>query len=320
MTHIPKPKKKKWYRRWWIWLIGILLLLIIGISTAIGSALEQSAQAEYAYLEESTPVANRSLRKTISTNGEIVADEVVRFTLSVPSKVTEVPSRVGDDVSEGDVLVKTEAQEITAPFDGRVLALDTFVGDTPQIGVPVLEFGYRSSHIEFFASDSEVVDLDTGQEASITVPTIDDGDTEYAGEVTFVDTQKTVAQAALGGTGDSGYEVHISTGDMPEELTRLIGLGVDVEVTVGEEAYVVSVNRGAVQEDADGNEFVYMPVTVTDDFVDRAKGVDDVTTLLEKVEVETGFAGDEFVEIESGLESGDSVLLYITPSNSQSPF
>lgn len=317
MSGIPKPKKKRFYKRWWFWLL-VVVGSLVAIAVIGGSvAYQRAQQTAYAYLEKTITVEDRQLKKTITTNGEVTSDNTTHLFVSRPGTVTEVNYNVGDEVVKDDIVVKTDGgslpdEEIKAPFDGRVLAIHTFEGDAASLTVPVVEIGFRSNHIEFIASESEVINLRVDQHATLTIPSFNNGRDSYEGEVTFVDVQK---QTIVAGTvSESGYLVKVSADDLPDELERIVGLSIDVVVDVYETDEVASIEPSAIQYDEDTDPFVYLPPVVNDNFIQSAAGIEDITELLSTQKIEIGFEGDQYFEVESGLESGDEALLYI-PSN-----
>ncbi len=329
MTSIPKPHEKRFFQRWWFWVLMIVALCIIA-GVVAGFVMSSKAKyTQYDYLKESVTVEKRTLKRVVNTNGTIKADESTQLAFAVPGRVTEVNYSVGDEVNKDDVLIKIDAditarasdEEIKSPFDGKILAIHTFEGDKVALGAPVVEVGYRSTHIEFYASESEVLDLNEGQEAEFTVPSIENGKEEYKGEVTFVDVKKHEASAAMTGQAtESGYLIKVSVGDLPDEYAKVIGLTVDLEIEVGKRESAPSLEIAAIQYDDDNKPYVFLVPTIDEQFVNSATGVEDITSMLSKKSVTTGFRGDEYVEITDGLRAGDAALMYIPQSSSNSLF
>lgn len=328
MADIPKPKKKRFYKRLWFWASIVTGVLVLVVATIGVTAYQQAMLSSYDNLKESVDVRTRTVKKTISTEGTVVPDELTQLYLPGSGTITEVNYAVGDDVDKDDIIAKAEVSaggpsftyEVKAPFDGRIVTLTVFENDVVTPQEPVAGIGFRSTHIEFLASDSEVLDLDDGQEAKITVSSYEDGDNEYDAEVTFVDSARyvpTAVEAAM--ATESGYRVKVSTGNMPDVLKETLGLSVDIDITVEERSDVLSITTGAIQYDSNDEPYVYRLPTVDWDFVQRAQGVENVTELLERQYIEIGFRGDEYAEVTDGLRDGERVLLYV-PSTGQSIF
>lgn len=318
MANIPQPKKRRFYKQWWFWVVVVIGLAVIasGIATAFQTGNNQLK--EYQNLQEGIKVEKRDLQRTVAANGTLEADEQTALSFAAGGTVTDVNVSVGDEVSKNQVIAQTALEKLKAPFDGRILALNVFEGQNAGF-TEVVVVGYRSSHVEFFASETEVLELAIGQAATATFPAYNNGREEFAGTVSFVDVQKASAQSALQ-SSETGYLVKVTVDSLPEEVAAHLGLTADVEVVVGSANGVLSLETGAVQYDEDNEPFVYMVPTLDDAFLAKAQLTDEVNTLLEKKFVTTGFEADDYVEITSGLNEGDEVLLYIPPQVSTSFF
>lgn len=301
MTMLPKPPKKRWYKRAGVWLIIVsVIILVIGI--AVQRALQALTPAADV-IQQTVTAEQRTLTKAVSSTGKIAAEQSELLNLAVANEVTAINVQVSDDVADGDILLKTAFQQLKAPFDGRVLAVQTFVGDTPLPGTTVLEIGYRTNFIDVVASESEVFDLVAGQSVELAIPTYDNGAATYHGVVESVANKKTtsVGSVTSQGTSESGYLVRIRPSDLPDNVSRLIDLTVNVKILIDQRDDVLSVERAAVQYREDDTTYVLLSGQVEQTVV-------------------TGFAGDDYVEIVSGLEAGDEVLLNIPKAETASPF
>ncbi|MFA5995521.1 MAG: HlyD family efflux transporter periplasmic adaptor subunit [Patescibacteria group bacterium] len=321
---LPLPQPKRFYQRWWFWIL-IIILGLIGIGAFIGWNSWQNQQlTSYDYLKNATTVKKRTFKKTISTNGQITPDESLELTTTRSGQVTDVNVKVGDDVEQDDLLVELDSgEDIKAPFDGKVLNLATFVDDKVLPNTPVITIGFRSSHIEFLASEAEVIDLRVGQHTSLSVPAYNNGKDEYNATVLTVAQEKTSALGSDQTTGaaETGYLIKVSANNLPAEIQNLIGLSVDVIVDIYQVDNVLSLEPAAVQYDEDNNAFVYLVPNLDESFINRAKQSPDITTLLQTKSITVDFTGDDYVKIGSGLKENENVLLYIPPAtNSTSPF
>ena len=307
MSSLPKPPRIAWYKHWWVWLL-IIFILIAAVGVVIQS-VGSAFQAVDATSNQTITAAVRDLSKAISTNGKIAPEHSEQLAFSIGGKVSAVNVSVGDLVDNDEVLAKTSiGQQIKAPFDGRVLAVNTFVGNTATPGVAVFEVGYRSNFVDFVATESEVFDLATGQDVELTIPTYDNGAATYHGTIELVDTKKTTSSTiSQTGSAESGYNVRIRPSDLPEEIGNLIGLTVNIKVLVDHKDQVLSVERAAVQYHEDDTAYVWVPSVTTD------------TAPIER-NVTTGFDGDDYIEITSGLNAGETVVLNIPKSSSASVF
>lgn len=318
---IPKPHAhKKFYRRWWFWLL--LVFIVLGGGTAAWVMVSNNQVTRAADLMNDTVIVERRhLKKTVSTTGKIVPEHSEQLLFTISGKTTKVNYQPGDLVNKDDELIEIDGgsfarhadEVIKAPFDGRILAVHTFIDDTIAPGVSVVEIGYRTNFIEFTASESEVFDLKLGQTVDITIPSYNDGNVVYHGVVEFIDTVKTTTGSASQstsqtGSAETGFIVQVRPTDVPEAAMNLIGLTADLDVVVAEQADSVSVERAAIQYNDEDKPFVYLPTT------------DPAATALPEQLIELGFEADEYVEVTSGLEVGAEVVLYIPEANVSSPF
>ncbi len=320
MTGIPKPKKTPIYRRWWLWAVAVLTLLTIIAAVAGQRSYKQKQIDSYAYLQEGVSVERRDLKRTITTTG-LVSPEQVTLLSPAAGTITELNVASGDEVSKDDLLMKVDVsgrvQEFKAPFDGRIISVSGFEGGTVTPGMTGIEVGYRSSVVSFLASDSEVIDLEVGQPVTMTVPSLDNGKKKYQGEVKTVGVKKQIISAG-NGQAETGYPVTVSGDNLPSRIQELVGAGVDLEITTSEKENVIAVLSGAIQYDDNDDPFVYRVPTINDAFIASAAAVEEIGTLLEDVAVSTGFEGDEYIEITSGVRDGDEVLLYVPSAENSS--
>lgn len=318
---IPKPHgHKKFYQRWWFWMLVVFIALGGGTAAWVMVTNDQVTHA-IDLISDTVTVERRHLKKTVSTTGKIVPEHSEQLVFSISGKTTKVNYQPGDLVNKDDELIEVDGgsfarradEVIKAPFDGRILAVNTFIDDTVAPGVGVVEVGYRTNFIEFTASESEVFDLKLGQAVDITIPSYNDGDVVYHGVVEFIDTVKTTAGSSAQltsqtGSAETGFTVQVRPTDVPEAAMNLIGLTVDLDVVVAEQSDSVSVERAAIQYDDEDKPFIYLPTT------------DPAATALPEQSIELGFEADEYVEVISGLDVGTEVVLYIPEANVSSPF
>lgn len=319
MPSIPQPKRKKIVGRWWFWMLVVLILVIGGGLATMVYQKNSSGLEQFAYLQEKLVVEKRSVSKEVSTNGTVVPDATAPLNTTLPGTVKDILVSVGDEVEKDQTLIQLSNEKLKAPFDGRILDMSTFEGAVVNPGSAILTLGFRSNHIEFYASESEVIDLKVGQPVTITLPAYNNGRDMMTGSVSFVSLQKAVV--GLGQTTDTGYLVKVTFENPPSAVAELTGLTADVEVLVQNVENVLAVEAGAIQYDEQDQPFVYLLPTLDDAFIAKVKTTTDVTSVLERQPVTLGFEGDEYVEITGGLSEGDEVLLYVPPQlNTGFPF
>lgn len=175
----------------------------------------------------------------------------------------------------------------------------------------MIEFGTKESHVEFYASDAEIIHIVNNQDAFLTVPSYENGKEVFKTHVHDVGIKKQTVATAGAQAVETGYLVSVHADTLPAKLQAIVGLSVDVEILVGERADVLSLEAAAIQYTDEGKPFVYRIPTVDDAFITKANAAENITELLEKKEIEIGFQGDEYIEVTSGLADNENVLLYI---------
>ncbi|MCW1929978.1 MAG: HlyD family efflux transporter periplasmic adaptor subunit [Candidatus Kerfeldbacteria bacterium] len=321
MTQLPTPKKKSLWKRPWLWALLAIIIIVSSVAMLAMRSFTENKKKSLSYLEQTVTVSTGDLERTISATGSVVVDAQQPLFPAIVGTVKEVKVAVGDLVAKDQVLVTLNSSEIIAPFDGRVLSLSAFDGGSVSPAAPVAVVGYRSTHVEFMASDAEVVELEKGQEAHLSIPSINGGRESYTASVHFVDVQKTTSLNSFGGQqAVSGYLVKVSADSLPEELRNRIGLVVDVEIVTDTVSQKTRVDSSAIQYTDEDKPFVYRAPELTEEFYAQAMSAAEITDILEKVEVTVGFEGDDAVEILSGLSVDEKVLLYVPKETATSPF
>ena len=193
-----------------------------------------------------------------------------------------------------------EQMTLKAPTDGTVLYGDP---DQPWMAERVKVGGqvWRSMVLITLPDPSEMAvvievheaDIDkvkTGMAAFITSET--QKDVIYDGEVTKIDTVANAGRRRYGRDNVKRFRVEMTL--KGKDLNLKPGTSARVEILIGEVADVVAVPLQAVFA-KEGKHYCFR----------SSNGGKPV-----RVEVEPGKSNDSFVEIKSGLEEGDAVLLY----------
>lgn len=111
----PKKKKKPFWRRWYF-IVGVLLLLWIVISSILGKR------------EKPIPVTTeKAVRKTIlqtvSATGKVQPEVEVKISPEVAGEIIELPVEDGKAVKKGDLLIKIKPDSYKALVEGQEAAI-----------------------------------------------------------------------------------------------------------------------------------------------------------------------------------------------------
>ena len=283
---------------------------------------------------QSASAAVGSVTSTGSGTFTYKEEEVV--TAQVSGQVAALQVSEGDQVSEGTVLVVLESDDlsnsvqsaseslrnaeislenrydqlndytITAPIKGTIVDKYYNAGEITEAN-QVLCTIYDLSYLTMTLSVDEldIASIQVGQTVSVTADAVEDK--VYTGTVTKV---------SVAGTSSGSATTYPVTIRIDETDGLLPGMNVDATITLDSASDVLAIPSAALNR---GN-----TVLVTADSPSAANG-----TLVESssedgesyysVAVTIGVSGEDYIEITSGLQEGDTVV-YIATSSSDSPF
>ncbi len=188
---------------------------------------------------------------------------------------------------------------ITAPRDGVILQKNVEEGTIINSGrsgvaegMSIVELGdLNTMYVDVDVDETDLADIWVGQQVEIEVDAVDGK--QLAGSVTRVDPQATTT------TSITTVNVEIEVLDHDKRL--MPGLSATCTFLAGEKTDVLTLPVRAVRQ-RDGKPYVMMP------------GDPEPLQVL----IEVGLEGDELVEIVSGLNEGDRVILAQIGSSSRS--
>lgn len=193
-----------------------------------------------------------------------------------------------------------ENYTITAPISGQVISKSIKAGDNiskSSSGSATMAVIYDLSEVTFEMSVDEldVRSVAVGQKVEITADAIEG--TVFTGTVTNISLESSQSN------GVTNYPVTVTLDEVGDLLP---GMNVDGRIILDEAKDTLMIPVDALMR---GNR-----VYVKDDTVTEAQGA--VPAGFRAVEVETGLVNDEYVEILSGLEEGETVYVSESSRNS----
>ncbi len=186
-----------------------------------------------------------------------------------------------------------EKYTIIAPFDGVVATVDAEAGDDVTSGTPMATVITKNQIVTVSLNEVDIAKVKVGQQATLTFDAID--------ELTMTGT---VAEVATIGTVDSGvvyYDVTIALDSANSQVKPGMSASVTVITDIAQD--VLTVPSAAVKRAEDGLYYVLVPAAV-------AEGAADGTAAQAiKQTVTVGLDDDTSIEIASGLNEGDQVVV-----------
>ena len=299
----------------------IVRTVTIDVSNPGGLSTEQTASAAVG-------------TATSTASGTFTYKDEETVTAEVSGEVSSIRVSEGDQVSSGQTLIVLTSDDlddslqsaseslrnaeislenqyenlddytITSPIKGTIVDKNYNAGETTEAN-QVLCTIYDLSYLTMTLSVDEldIASIEVGQSVSIVADAVED--TTYTGTVTKV---------SVAGTSSGSATTYPVTIRIDETDGLLPGMSVDATIELASAEDVLAIPSAALNR---GD-----TVLVTADSPSAANGtlVESTTEDGEdyySVEVTTGVSGDDYIEIVSGLQEGDTVV-YIPTSSSSS--
>ncbi|MGW2219541.1 efflux RND transporter periplasmic adaptor subunit [Nonomuraea sp. NPDC001684] len=237
------------------------------------------------------PHATASARPTGSCSPGTTSRDTTARTATTPKDgarggITEDQAAANVDRAEAaleEAADAVRATRIVAPTSGTVLSVAGRVGDTAGTGTFISLGNLNELQVQAMVTESDVNRLKLGQQAAITLATRP-GE-RHGGTVTAIAPTATVEDRLV------RYSVTLAFDEPPAGL--MLGQTATVSVTTAEAKDAIYVPAAAVRSRSDGAQVV----TVRSGGHDAAKVVG------------TGVRGDQYVQITSGLDERDQVVM-----------
>jgi len=245
----------------------------------LAQAVTQSHSAEGAYEQtlinqSSTYWSNLSSTQSAASQIEVTAKNIKQTETQL--KLSEINLKLAK--------LDMDSSIIRAPYDGIVLSSVYKEGQYASPGINAISIISDDFIIKADINEIDVVNLQVGQDVDIRLDAYYEN--EFSGKIINI----SPISSNIGGVVSYELTVKPETGNGPE---LLYGLSASLTITTSGVENVLFVPIQSVYEE-DGKSYV--------DFVAEDGGI-------EKTEVTTGMFNYDFIEIKSGLNEGDTILI-----------
>ena len=281
-------------------------------SAAVGS-VTSTGSGTFTYKEEETITAQVS--GTVSSirvsEGEQISEGQTLIVLTSEDLDDQVQS-AQDSLRNAQISYENQTEQledytITAPITGTIVDKNYNAGETSeanQVLCTIYDLSYLT--MELSVDELDIADIDVGQSVTVTADAVEDR--TYTGTVTKV---------SVAGTSSGSATTYPVTIRIDETDGLLPGMSVDATIELDAVENVLAIPSAALNR---GD-----TVLVTADSPSAANGTPVESESGESaeyysVEVVTGVTGDDYVEIVSGLQEGDTVAYIPTSSSSEGVF
>ena len=276
-----RPKRRKRILRR-IFITLLLLLVLAGAGLYAYLSLKQ----EYTITYTDYTAATGSISNALSCSGSLNLIDNQTFTASEAGTVRMLYVKVGDQVKKDDKLLRLSTGEtVKATFDGRVNSIKVAEGDEVAAGaslVQVADFAHMKVSIR--VDEYDIADVSVGQRCTVTATATEKVFQSSIAEIDYISAS----------SGNVAYYTATAYVDVDEGVYP--GMQVNISIPQEEAQNVVVLKMDALSFDETNKAFVYMY---------------DENQMLVKVPVEVGVSNGNYVEIKSGLKSGDQVYVEV---------
>ena len=177
---------------------------------------------------------------------------------------------------------------IRAPVDGIITKVNFNVGENSSLSTPVISMiGNSNLQIEVEVPESDITKIEVGDKVQVVLDAFSSDD-KFTGHVTFIDPAATVINEVI------YYQVKVIFDEVEEGIKS--GMTADLTIFTDQKDDVLAVPTRALIYKEDGK---YIKV------------LQNETEIVEK-KVETGLKSDDgFIEIISGINVGENVIVFI---------
>lgn len=279
-------------------------------ATAIVNNFACNSSGKFDYWQQKTIKTETSgdvVSVNYTTGDNVEAGNVIVNLESDSAELTLKTSELSlsdSELSLKNTYDKLEDYNITSPIDGTVIEKTSKAGDTLDSDstnkVMAVVADLSNLKFEIDVDELDIGKIQVGQSVEVTADSLE-------GKV-FEGTIDNISKIGTNSNGVAYYPVTVVM-EYSEEL--MIGMNVDAKIVIESKEDVLMIpssalNRGnkVLVEDKDGSR-----AAAQDENPSKIPGLDNVPDGYTYVTVEIGISNTDYVEITSGLEEGDTIIV-----------
>lgn len=267
--------KKKKSRKWLGWIIAGLVFIIVIVF---------SSQKEESINYDSITAMVEDVTTYYSFSGNIEAKNKESVVLTAMNQIDTIEVSEGDQVKKDEVLFTTlQGSEVKASIDGEVANIYVTEGDVVTAGTIIMDLtDYSNLQVKVKVDEYDVKSVEVDKEAIVTINALDK---EVKGTVSHLSKE---AQSL------NGVSYFVATIDLNEDSELRVGMSTEVKMVNESVTDVIVIPMSALQFDYTNLPYVYY-----------RNNQGEVMTKT----VELGITDGTLVEVISGLEEGEEILI-----------
>lgn len=312
----------------WVLLLAVITVVAFAIIRMKGS----KGGVEKIAVEKAV---KRTIIESVSTSGKIYPETEIKVSPDFSGQVTELRVAEGDYVKKGQILARINNRtNIEAPIDGVILSLkikkgESVTGNSFSIGTEMMTVANMSLlEVKAEVGENDIVKINVGDTANITVDAYNNR--KFYGVVTKIANSTTKSTMAAAGINDvTNYEVRIridtaSYKDLAvNQFPFRPGMNASAEIWTKRVENVLSVPIVAVNARVKGSEknmddkrneekkkeeIITSGTTAADELEEVVFVLQKDGTVKKRV-VQSGIQDVNYIEIKTGLQEGEEVVI-----------
>lgn len=274
---IKRKKRRRRIKKLVIWLI-VLLIGFLAVRVFVIPKLKAAATLTY----DSYTATVGSISNSMSFTGSISVINSETLAADSAGTVRKIYVQEDEAVSQGDRLIRLSNGEIIkADFDGEVNDITVEEGDEVTANTSLIQIvDFQNLQVSIRVDEYSVSSVSVGQKCNVTVTALNQ---------TFESVISHINRIPSGGNSTAYYTV---TAEFSGSEDVLPGMQVTVVIPEEEAADAVILSRDALSFGPQNNAYVLMQ---------NEEGE------MQQTFVQTGVDNDNYVQIVSGLQEGDTV-------------
>ena len=274
-----KTRKKKWtFKRI---LILILVILLLG---GIGVYAWSHLRAQYTVTYDAYSARKGTISNSLSFSGTVELRNSRMYTAPSAATVKIIYVQEGDPVRKGDRLIRlSSGSTLTADLDGKVNVVSVQKGDEVDAGANLLQIAdFAHPSVAFRIDEYDISDVAVGDACTVTAT---------ATEKVFRSSVESINYISSS-SGNVAYYTSRANLELEDDSGIYPGMQVTVTIPQEEAVDVVVLKQEALSFSRENRAFVYKM---------------DEDGKMTETPVEVGVSNGNYVEIQSGVQDGETV-------------
>ncbi|MEP6700644.1 MAG: efflux RND transporter periplasmic adaptor subunit [Bacteroidota bacterium] len=315
--------------KWILLIIGLLLAIFIVRKMMTGNSKIEKVATEKA--------TQRTIIETVNASGKIYPETEVKITPEYSGQIDELKVNEGDYVKKGQVLVRIGNRSIEAPMNGIVSSLkvkkgESVAGNTFNVGTEIMTVADMSVlELRVDVGENDIIKVHVGDSADIEVDAYNNR--KFKGVVTQIANATKTSAVTMTTNDVTNYEVKIrldtaSYSDLNDSSGNKTafrrGMNARADIKTRKVDNVLAVPITAVnarvkdsdksmedkrKEDKVNKDENDATNTAPDDELEEVAFVLQKDGTVKKAVVKSGIQDINYIEILSGLNAGDEVVI-----------